>query len=347
MAEDTKKISFSFKQVLSKPKVVPLAPKTVPEKAVQFIECVEEKSIKVVGLEVKSNVHELIIPMQPCAKRQLPSEPVKQTLNGSGSKPLENEVQTLDEMAVQAILSDCNKTIEDTEEDTKTIEVPMIINPEGKEMSTAEDYENVPISKFGLAMLRGMGWEAAKGVGKNPKVITASDISNIRPKGMGLGADTLIKSIKKKQQNSEEELKLKDGSYVQFVLGRLDGQYGQVKGFDEGAARVMVKIARTGQMEKVSENTFCLVTKIDYDKNSMVINLRENKKYHESKSKSDDSEDQTYRHRKKSKQDSHISHSDHHSRHKTKKSKHSKSPHRKHKSDHNRHKKYKRKRSSS
>lgn len=344
MEEDTKKISFSFKQISSKPKVIPIVSKTALEKNVQFIECVEEKSIKVVGL-VENNENELVIPMQPSVKLRLPPKPVKSVQNGSEDKPQDNGTLTLDEIAVRAIISDCTKTGEDAEEeDTRIIEVPKIVNPpEGKEESTAEDYENIPINKFGLAMLRGMGWEETKGIGKNSQVITAS-LPELRPKGMGLGADKLIKSVQTKQ-SSEKELKLKDGSYVQFVLGRLDGQYGQVKGFDEGDSRVVVKITRSGLMEKVNENTFRLVTKNDYDKNSKVINIKEYKDYHEGKIKKEDSEDQTNHYENKSKHDVHHDHRSRH--HKTKKSKHSKSPHRKHKSDHNRHKKYKHKRSSS
>lgn len=344
MEEDVKKISFSFKQISSKPKVIPVVSKIALEKTVQFIECVEEKSIKIVGRE-ENNDNELVIPMQPSVKRQLPPKSVKSVQNGSANKSQDNGTLTLDEIAVQAILSDCKRTGEDVlEEDTRIIEVPMIVNPpEGKEGSSAEDYANVPVDKFGLAMLRGMGWEETKGIGKNSQIITPS-LPELRPKGMGLGADKLIKSVQSKT-SSKEELKLKDGSYVQFVLGRLDGQYGQVNGFDEGASRVVVKMARSGLMEKVNENTFRLVTKSDYDKNSKVINIKEYKDYHEGKTKKEDSEDQTHHNENKSKHDIHR---DHRYRHyKTKKSKHSKSPHRKHKSDHNRHKKYKHKRSSS
>lgn len=342
MEEDTKKVSFSFKQVSSRPKIVPAVQKPIPEKAVQYIDCVEEKSIRLVGPEVENNDRELVIPMQPSAKRRLPVEPLKSKQNGVENAPHENGGRTLDEIAVQAILLDCQKTGEGDgeEESTETIEMPMIVNPpEGKEVSTAEDYENVPVSKFGMAMLRGMGWESTK----DAQQIVSSRMPELRPKGMGLGADKLIKSAKEKR-HSEVELKLKNGSYVQFVIGRLNGQYGQVQGFDEGAGRVVIKIARTNQMEKVSENTFRLVTKSDYDTNSRVINIKEYKEYHEGKTRSDDSEGQEARNGKKSVLDIHC---DQRSHHKTKKSKHSKSPHRKHKSDHNRHKKYKRKRSSS
>lgn len=348
MDEDTKKICFSFKRFSSKPMVSPAVSKTDTDKTIQFIECVEEKSIKFVGLvENNADPGELVIPMQPSVKRCLPAKlnVIKQTVTKNQSQ--ENEAPTLDELAVQAILSDCQKTEDQEDENentTKIIELPSIVNPpEGKEASTFEDYENIPVNKFGLAMLRGMGWEPTKVTEKNSKVITAS-LPELRPKGMGLGADKLIKSVQK-VHNSEEELKLKHGSYVQFVLGRLDGQYGEVVGFDEGDSRTVVKIARTGQMEKVNESTFRLVTKSDYDKNSKVINIKRYKEYHEGKPISDNSDNEDSAHYCKKKSSSKFDiHSSRH--HKMKKSKHSKSPHRKHKSDHNKHKKYKRKRSS-
>lgn len=345
MEEDTKKISFSFKQVSSKPKVISVASKTAVEKTVQFIECVEENSIKVIGL-VENEVQELVIPMQPSMRRLLPAKLVTSKQNGAENGAQANDALTLDEMAVQAILSDCHKTNEDKEEeDSNMIEVPMLISPpEGKEMSTAEDYENVPINKFGMAMLRGMGWDPKKGIGKNSQVI-APKLPELRPKGMGLGADKLIKSVQKSTNNSEE-LKLKNGAYIQFILGRLDGQYAQVHGFDEDTSRVVVKMSLTGQMEKVSENVFRLVTKSDYDKNSRVINIKGYKDYQEGKIKQDDSEVQIDHHNKKKKRD--LS-SDRQSKyHKSKKSKRSKSsPHKKHKTDHKKHKKYKHRRSSS
>lgn len=38
---------------------------------------------------------------------------------------------------------------------------------EGKEEPTLDDYENVPIGDYGMAMLRGMGWKEGMVVGKN------------------------------------------------------------------------------------------------------------------------------------------------------------------------------------
>ncbi|XP_050421917.1 G-patch domain and KOW motifs-containing protein [Adelges cooleyi] len=353
MVEDGKKISFSFSKVTAKPKVIPNVIKPAPEKAVQFIECVEKNSIKVIGI-TEDNNEPLVIPMQPSAKRSLPTKRVPSKENGSASELRQNGSLTLEEMAVRELLS--GKKENDDQVEVKVMEVPMIVNPpDGKEESTAEDYSNVPIQDFGLAMLRGMGWKADKGIGKNAQLIAAS-MPELRPKGMGLGADKVVKSAQK-TKDTNEELKLANGSYVQFDCGRLDGQYGQVMGFDEGAARVMVKMARTGQMEKVGENTFSLVTKSDYDKNSKVLNIKEYKDYHAKKDKMDDVLHRYVERKNKIESipqsrdkinDRSENGSNGRSRHhKTKKSKHSKSPHRKHKSDHKKHKKNKHKRSSS
>jgi G patch domain/KOW motif-containing protein len=35
--------------------------------------------------------------------------------------------------------------------------------------STLEDYESIPIVDYGVAMLRGMGWNPGKGIGKKER----------------------------------------------------------------------------------------------------------------------------------------------------------------------------------
>lgn len=40
---------------------------------------------------------------------------------------------------------------------------------EGKEESTLDDYQAIPIEQFGMAMLRGMGWSEKRGIGKHEK----------------------------------------------------------------------------------------------------------------------------------------------------------------------------------
>lgn len=64
----------------------------------------------------------------------------------------------------EATNADANKTTK------KVFELPsskdeMVL--EGKEEPTLDDYESVPISDYGMAMLRGMGWKEGMTIGKN------------------------------------------------------------------------------------------------------------------------------------------------------------------------------------
>lgn len=53
------------------------------------------------------------------------------------------------------------------------------------------------LESFGLGMLRGMGWNEAEGIGKTRQNISEF-ITNVRPKGLGLGAIP----VKKKLENN-------------------------------------------------------------------------------------------------------------------------------------------------
>jgi len=74
------------------------------------------------------------------------------------------------------------------------------------EESTLEDYERIPIEEFGAAMLRGMGWEKGKAVGRNRNKNNAmvEPIEFIpRPSLLGLGAQPVpidFEEMKKKRK---------------------------------------------------------------------------------------------------------------------------------------------------
>lgn len=64
------------------------------------------------------------------------------------------------------------KNLEALKSASKVLTLPAIKEElvlEGKQESTLDDYENVPISDYGMAMLRGMGWKEGMPIGKNTK----------------------------------------------------------------------------------------------------------------------------------------------------------------------------------
>jgi hypothetical protein len=69
--------------------------------------------------------------------------------------------------------------------------------------SSLDDYEAVPISLFGAAMLRGMGWKEGEGVGAKKQGATEIMLPVPRPHGLGLGAnrDTTMKPDKRGGHN--------------------------------------------------------------------------------------------------------------------------------------------------
>lgn len=64
------------------------------------------------------------------------------------------------------------KGLETSKDTSKIFTLPAVKDElilEGKEEPTLDDYETVPISDYGMAMLRGMGWREGMSIGKNTK----------------------------------------------------------------------------------------------------------------------------------------------------------------------------------
>lgn len=55
-------------------------------------------------------------------------------------------------------------------------------------VTVAQDYQEMPVENFGEALLRGMGWEKGKPVGRNPKGSVEAREYVRRPERLGLGA---------------------------------------------------------------------------------------------------------------------------------------------------------------
>lgn len=278
---EPKKISFGFMKTKKVDKPV------LTEKK-QYIDCLEEKSIKVVGGETVVVKEELVIPMKPntlmTAERLqqiaqevegaiLDPEPTDKPPQDVVLVPKENE--TLDQMAERELLQDAKKEVEVQK---LTLTVPLAQPPlEGQKESTLDDYESVPIADFGMAMLRGMGWTPNSDKSKYKQPV-------LRPKGLGLGADALIKkkAAKSNSKEEEKELMIIKGGFVKITSGKYSGLYGKIISLDEDNGRVLVDITMKKDTVSLSEFMMEPVTKNEYDQQSRVINSDKYEKYKDS-----------------------------------------------------------------
>uniref|UniRef100_A0A2A4IVX3 KOW domain-containing protein n=1 Tax=Heliothis virescens TaxID=7102 RepID=A0A2A4IVX3_HELVI len=278
-----KKISFGFMKTKKVEK--PMSP-VISEDKREYIECVEEKSIKVVGGETVTEELPLVIPMKPNTlitaeklreiaekvESAVQEPDIKEELVIKEEKIDENE--TLDQMAVRELLQEAKKSVKLEVDDN--LAIPTAAKPvmTGEKESTLDDYESVPIQQFGMAMLRGMGWTPSKDGSKYKQ-------PELRPKGLGLGADKVIKKNQKEhsKDNKEEELVIVKNSFVKITTGKYAGYYGKVVSLDEDNGRVMVEIAVKKETVSLSEFMMHAVTKSEYDKESKVINADSYEEY--------------------------------------------------------------------
>lgn len=239
----------------------------------------------------------------------------------------------LKEMAIQELIKESKETQREKEESVNNIDIPLIMQnkiPEGfetdekmdvslrPEESTLEDYERIPIEKFGLAVLKGMGWKEGDPVGNNATKASVPVQVQLRPKGLGLGADTsALNKAKEKKKVDGEKLQLIKGAYVQVIQGSNKGFYGEVLGLDEENARVIVKLSGKDKTSTFPEFSVDVVSKKEFEKESKVINRASYEKYkrehengeseHRSREKSREKQD-TSREREKSSKEKKRSH---------------------------------------
>jgi len=155
------------------------------------------------------------------------------------------------------------------------------------EVSTLADYDEVPVQGFGLAVLRGMGFKPGEGIGGFKKAAVQCIEPDIRPKGLGLGAQRPNVGGSKDTAQTDghgqsEDLSMKTGALVLVERGAHKGCYGKVEGLDEETARVVVKLSvGGGDAISISENIVKVVGKDEYKKYSKVINKDQYDKYAE------------------------------------------------------------------
>ncbi|EFA12465.1 G patch domain and KOW motifs-containing protein-like Protein [Tribolium castaneum] len=289
---ENKKISFGFSKISKKSEIRSSVPK--PENKIQLIDCLEGQSIKIKGAVEETN-EPLVIPIQgPSNKlidqikkaREKHIKPeVKEETGEANSVP--DSALSLDELAARELIREA-QTRNTVQSETKVYSLPLNDDKfvaEGAQESSLDDYESVPITDFGMAMLRGMNWKEGMPIGKRTKKSEVPKVPELRPKGLGLGANKMVNSSTPSQSVDKEgkALQLVKGAYGKIIAGNHRSQYCQVQGLDDENCRVIVKTALTNEILSLNEFLIVPVTSEEYNKCSRVIN---NAKYEEHVEKS-------------------------------------------------------------
>ena len=136
-----------------------------------------------------------------------------------------NSSETLDQRAAREIVESLKN--QEVKDDTKVHKLPLKPDElplDGAKESTYDDYENVPIQDFGMAMLRGMGLKD-----EDIKKEKEREVIKMRPKGLGLGADSLLKPQELLVKPSAgEKLEIKRGAKIKILAGQNKSRYGTV-----------------------------------------------------------------------------------------------------------------------
>lgn len=243
-----------------------------------------EKKELVIPL-IKNNVWR--VPKQQKTADQKATEDGERATENTETAAENKQELSLEQQAIKEILADAAGEHEDQGAATQDLNIPLLMQnkvPEGYETDekvdvtlraeepTMEDYDNVPIEEYGLAMLRGMGWNPGKPIGARCTEVAKPIEAVVRPKGLGLGADAKMGKPPPMVAKEEGQLVLRTGAYVRIEQGPHKDLYGQVEGLDEENARVIVKLALGGKTATVSELFVTLISKKDYQRDAKLLN---------------------------------------------------------------------------
>ncbi|XP_064473645.1 G-patch domain and KOW motifs-containing protein-like [Ornithodoros turicata] len=289
ISSETNMLSFKFSKKIEKKVILENKhndSSTTELEETDFVLSVDGDGVR--SSQPKPKKKDLVIPLIKTNVWRLPR---KENTNTNSSEDISDAKDpgelSLEQQAVKEILSGVSSTGQDENGVENTRSIPLLVQnkvPEGYETDekvdvtlraeepTMDDYENVPIEEYGLAMLRGMGWAPGKPIGARcTQVIELKDVV-LRPKGLGLGAESKARKAPAFVAKEEGQLVLRKGAYVYIEQGPHKDLYGQVEGLDDENARVLVKLALGGKIATVNELFIRLVTQKEYQKEGKLLN---------------------------------------------------------------------------
>lgn len=261
---------------------------------VDYVLSIDDKKIKATGTSSLSKKEkDLVIPLIAVNKYNIVSKK-KEVKNEekSTNEQINNETETNDltALAKQELIKEAkryndgdeadesvpawklmviNKVPEEYENDSK---LDVSIRPD---VSTSEDYETMPIEAFGTAMLRGMGWKDGDPIGGINKGITPIYEPQLRPRGLGLGADiSMQKQLQNGKDNSwkSDNAPIRKGSLVCVEAGPCKGKYGTVESINEDVSHILVKLNLLKESIEFPHAVLRVVTKKEFDQEGRIIN---------------------------------------------------------------------------
>ncbi|KAH8870646.1 G-patch domain and KOW motifs-containing protein [Schistosoma japonicum] len=271
MSDLKSKIAFSFnqrkKQLVGNNKISALAAnndQNITGIKKEFISLIEDKRI----CSASQKEEEIIIPL----KRSKSSFRERLRNNFVSSESLDPlTLQALREIKEESQAPSCDSYNSHINCDVKIPCSSGVI-----EETEDANYDAVPIEKFGIALLSGMGFD--------PKSVDTSKKDALypqRPKGLGLGANPAAVQVAKHEllKSKTEDLTWIPGACCQVVLGKNKGLYGKLEGIDGDTGRVVIRLKVSKEAVTVLQHNVRLVTSKEYAAYSSCINQIEVDEY--------------------------------------------------------------------
>ncbi|THD24356.1 G patch domain and KOW motifs-containing protein [Fasciola hepatica] len=269
---DAPKLSFAFSKQKKSLKLAStvedaISVQTKRESLREYVSCIEDNVIR----SEKEPEKPLVIPLI-------------HSRHGIRKKILEKvsaKVHPVDELTRQALIELKQESL-DLSETTNAgtqksnITIPLSSAITEDEKTDDVNYEEVPVEKFGLAILAGMGFNSDELKNKKEDVV-----GPLRPKGLGLGADPkAVQAVKNSaEQTTKEQLMWKVGAKCQVVLGKHRGKYGIVNGLDGDTGRVIIKFTLSKEVLPILQPTVRLVSEKEYSQYANCLNQDEVDRY--------------------------------------------------------------------